>query len=267
VNRLVTSLIVPAALVAAVSLPASAAAPSFTPDQQLVAGLEQTRSAARATLKGKRELRGLTEGMHRARRAAAHAVGATESRTMQVAVRDGVTIAAQARKASSSGGNASARKKLRRLIALTSAALSDFGVPLEKDFPAFAVSRDFAHLPEFANDSGLSATVGEDVSEIVIGAADRQTANAGEPGGASTGPATLPITRMSAAVISDPIGNFASGWCELESGLITCRIRPEMPRDRIFTIAFGPKLPKGTKLLVKFRSATGDRSYAVFTTR
>ena len=52
-NRLVTSLIVPAALVAAVSLPASAAAPSLTPDQQLVAGLEEARSAARATLKGK----------------------------------------------------------------------------------------------------------------------------------------------------------------------------------------------------------------------
>jgi len=34
-----------------------------------------------------------------------------------------------------------------------------------------------------------------------------------------------------------------------------------------FTIAFGPKLPKGTKLLVKFRSATGDRSYAVTATR
>ena len=55
------------------------------------------------------------------------------------------------------------------------------------------------------------------------------------------------------AVISDPVGNFTSGWCELESGLITCAMRPAMPRDRIFTIAFGPRLPKGTKLLVKFR--------------
>ena len=40
-NRLFTVLVVPAALVAAISLPASAAAPSLTPDQQLVAGLEQ----------------------------------------------------------------------------------------------------------------------------------------------------------------------------------------------------------------------------------
>lgn len=246
-NRLYASLIVPAALVAAVSLPASAA-PSLTPDQQLVAGLEQARSAARATLQGKAERGKLAEGMRRARRAAPHAVGALESPAMQAALR------------------ASGHTQLRRLIALTSAALDDFGVPLEKDFAAFAVSRNFAYLPEFANYSGLSATIGADVSEVVIGAADRQTANVGERGGTITS-AGLPITDMSLAVISDPIGNFTAGACELESGLITCRMRPAMPRDRIFTIAFGPKLPKGTKLLVKFRSPAGDRSYAVFTTR
>jgi hypothetical protein len=152
-------------------------------------------------------------------------------------------------------------------LALTSAALSDFGVPLEKEFPSYAVNRDFAYLPEFRDYSGLSATVGDDISEVVIGAADRTTANAGEPGVESGESAGLPITRMSGAVISDPIGEFTSGWCDLESGLITCRLRPVMPADRIFTIAFGPKLPKGTKLLVKFRSATGDRSYAVYATR
>ncbi len=72
---------------------------------------------------------------------------------------------------------------------------------------------------------------------------------------------------MSVAVISDPIGRFSSGWCELDLGVISCRIRPAMPTDHVFTIAFGPKLPKGTKLLVKFRTATGERSYSVFTTR
>ena len=60
---------------------------------------------------------------------------------------------------------------------------------------------------------------------------------------------------------------FTSGGCELEAGLITCRMRPAMPSDLVFSIAFGPKLPKGTKLLVKFRTAAGDRSYAVFATR
>ncbi len=252
-NRRFMVLVVPAALVAAVSLPASAAAPSLTPDQQLVGGLEQARNAARATLRGKPELRDLLRGMRSARKAAPHAVGALEMPTVRAVLRQGEALAR--------------RGNLRRLIASTSAALGDFGVPLEKDFPAFAVSRDFAYVPEFESYSGLSATVGADVSEVVIGAADRQTANVGELGAAATPAAKLPITRMSAAIISDPVGNFTSGWCELESGLITCRIRPAMPRDGIFTIALGPKLPKGTKLLVKFRSATGDRSYAVFATR
>jgi hypothetical protein len=265
--RLFTSLVVPAALVAAISLPASAAAPSLTPDQQLVAGLEEARSAARGSLKGKGELRGLVRGMRSARRAAPHAIGTLESPTMRVALRDGVTLAKQARQATLRGSNGAARRRLRRLIAVTSAALGDFGVPLEKDFPAFAVSRDFAYLPEFDNYSGLSATVGAAVSEVVIGAADRQTANVGELGAAVTLSARLPITRTSVAVISDPIGNFTSGWCDLESGMITCRMRPAMPPDRVFSIAFGPKLPKGTKLLVKFRTAAGDRSYAVVTTR
>jgi hypothetical protein len=248
-TRLFASLIVPAALVAAVSLPASAASPSLTPDQQLVAGLEEARSAARATLRGKAQLGKLAEGMRRARRAAPYAIGALESPAMQAALR------------------ASGHKQLRRLIALTSAALDSFGVPLEKDFPAFAVSRNFAYLPEFANYSGLTATVGDDISEVVIGPADRGTANAGERGAVVSSSGGLPITLMSLAVISDAAGNFTSGACELESGLVTCRMRPTMPRDRTFTIAFGPKLPKGTKLLVKFRSAAGDRSYAVFTTR
>jgi hypothetical protein len=266
-TRLFTSLVVPAALVAAISLPTSAAAPSLTPDQQVVAGLEEARSAARAALKGKGELRGLVRAMRNARRAAPHAVGTRESPTMQVALREGATLAEQARQASLSGSNVAAGRKLRRLIAMTSAALEDFGVPLEKDFSSFAVSRDFTYLPEFENYSGLSATVGAGVTEVVIGAADRQTANVGELGRTATLSATLPITRTSVAVISDPIGNFTSGWCVLESGMITCRMRPAMPPDHVFSIAFGPKLQKGTKLLVKFRTAAGDRSYAVVTTR
>ena len=184
-TRLFTSLVVPVALVAAISLPASAAAPPLTPDQQLVGGLEQARAAARATLKGRAELREVIEGMRRARRAAPHAVGALESPTMQAALRVGVALAVQARQAMLHDTDAAARKKLRRLIALTSAALESFGMPLEKDFAAFVVSRTSPYLPEFSNYSGLSATVGENVTEVVIGAADRITANVGELGGTS----------------------------------------------------------------------------------
>jgi hypothetical protein len=212
-------------------------------------------------------MRDLSTGMRSAQKAAPGAVGALESPTMQAALRRGATLAREAREALLSDDNALARTKLRRLIALTSAALDDFGVPLEKEFSSFAVSRDFAYLPEFAGYSGLSATVGDEVTEIVIGPADRATANVGEAGAEADGSSGLPITEISVAVVSDSIGNFTSGWCDLESGLITCLLKPAMPADRIFTIAFGPKLSVGTKLLVKFRSTSGGRSFAVFKTR
>jgi len=76
-----------------------------------------------------------------------------------------------------------------------------------------------------------------------------------------------PFRRMRGYFSSDRIGRFTSGWCKLDAGLINCRIRPAMPEANVFTIAFGPKLPKGTKVLVKFRATDGKRSYAVFSTR
>jgi hypothetical protein len=259
--------VVVAVMAASMALPATAAAPALTPDQQLVAGLERARSAARATLRGTPRLRDLSTGMRSAQKAAPDAVDALESPTMQAALRRGATLAREAREAHLSDDNALVRTKLRRLIALTSAALDDFGVPLEKDFASFAVGRAYPHLPEFSDYSGLSATVGDNITEVVIGAADRATANAGELGFVPHASSRLPITRISLAVFSDSIGRFSSGWCKLESGLITCRMQPAMPAELVFSIAFGPRLPKGTKLLVKFRSASGGRSFAVFTTR
>ena len=176
-------------------------------------------------------------------------------------------LARQARADVSSARYSGARARLRKTIELTRTALTDFGVPLEKEFATYVVNRNFAYLPEFANFSGLSATVGSEVTEVVIGAANRSTANAGEPGAVLDPTTGLPITRMSVAVVSDSIGRFYSGWCGLDAGVITCRMRPAMPVDRVFTIAFGPKLEPGTKLLVKFRSAAGERSYSVFATR
>ena len=90
--------------------------------------------------------------------------------------------------------------KLRRAKALTSAALSDFGVPLEKDFPAFVSTREHVGdtgAPIYDKDAGggtgLSALVGRDITEVVIGVADRRTANAGEAGAASRKSLGLPI--------------------------------------------------------------------------
>ena len=257
----------------------TAAAPAPTPDEQLVAGLEIAQRGARAAVrsltrpsagrvtKARAQVLQAIQGLNSAARAAPRAIGALETPSVRTALQDARRVGHQARTDIARGRYAAGRASLRQAIALTSGALADFGVPLEKEFPSFAVNRDFGYLPEFAGYSGLSATVGSDISEVVIGAANRTTANAGEPGPAVGESAGLPITKMSVAVISDEIGRFTSGWCELASGVITCRIRPAMPADRIFTIAFGPKLPRGTKLLVKFRSAAGDRSYAVFTTR
>ena len=105
---------------------------------------------------------------------------------MQTALRVGVALAEQARQATCTVATFGANK-LRRLIAADVGRTRDFGVPLEKDFAAFVVSRDIPYLPEFDNYSGLSATVGDNITEVVIGAADRITANAGELGGTSAG--------------------------------------------------------------------------------
>lgn len=257
----------------------SAAAPALTPDQQLVAGLEATGDGARAALRNlakpspdratmaRADIALALAGISAATKAAPRAVAALDTPSVRSVLGQAAKLARQARGHVASAQYSGARAKLRRTIELAKAALTDFGVPLEKEFATYVVNRNFAYLPQFANFSGLSATVGNEVTEVVIGAANRSTANAGEPGAILDEAAGLPITRMSVAVISDSIGRFYSGWCDLDAGVITCRMRPAMPVDRVFTIAFGPKLEPGTKLLVKFRSASGGRSYVVFATR
>jgi hypothetical protein len=258
----------------------SSAAPAPTPDQQLVTGFQATETGARDALrslaktspervaKARAEIALAIAGISAAAQAAPRAVAALETPAVRTALAKAGKLAREARSGLNAGRVALARAKLKAMISLTRTALADFGVPLEKEFASYAVNRDFAYLPQFANFSGLSATVGSEVTEVVIGAANRSTANAGEPGAATLDEtAGLPIERMSVAVISDPIGRFYSGWCELDVGVITCLMKPAMPADRIFTIAFGPKLERGTKLLVKFRTAKGDRSYSVFATR
>jgi hypothetical protein len=272
-------LLVVAALGGVLLAGSSSAAPALTPDQQVVNGLTSTRNASKTALgslarptapriaKATEEMLRAMAGLEVAAKAAARAVGALETPSVRQALTRAGRLTREARTDIAQGRYSGARAKLQRTITLTGDALADFGRPLEKEFASFAINRDFSYLPEFANYSGVSAKVGEEITEVVIGAADRTTANAGEPGVMAYQSGGLPITRMSVAVISDPIGRFNSGWCDLESGVITCSIRPAMPTDHTFTIAFGPKLPRGTKLLLKFRSAAGERSYSVFATR
>jgi hypothetical protein len=272
-------LVVPLAEGSPAFVHAGAAQSARTPDQQLVVALTTIRNSARAAAtslakpsiasvaKARSEIRRSAAGAAAAGKAAQGAVGALEVPSVQAALARASSLVREARSDLGRQQYSAARAKLTRAADLADGALGDFGVPLEKEFAAFAVNRDFGYLPEFVNYSGLSARVGSEITEVVVGAANRSTANAGERGAIGDETLGLPITRMSVAVISDPIGRFSSGWCRLDQGVITCRIRPAMPTDHIFTIAFGPKLPKGTKLLVKFRTAAGERSYSVFTTR
>ncbi|HEU0304349.1 MAG TPA: hypothetical protein VFR32_07200 [Gaiellaceae bacterium] len=267
-------------VVAALAAGSTPAALPQTADEQVAGGLEAMQTGARAALRSlarptpsrvstaRTEIASALAGIRTAASAAPRAVGALEAPSMRAALQGAGKLARQARADAANGRFSGGRAKLARAATLAADALADFGVPLEREFASFVVNRDFAYLPQFANFSGLSAKVKSEITEVVIGAANRSTANAGEPGGLAADEAdSLPISRMSVAVISDAIGRFNSGWCDLESGLITCRIRPAMPIDRVFTIAFGPKLEPGTKILVKFRTASGERSYAVFATR
>lgn len=271
-------LAVPLAAGAAAIVLASAKA-AQTPDQQLVSGLTTMRGGTRGAAaqlvqpsptrvtRARDEIARSLTGGGLAQRAAKGAVGALETPSVRAALEQAQTLVRKARADVARRQYGGARAKLSRANTLATQALLDFGVPLAKEFQAFAVNRNFDYLPEFVNFSGVSARVGSEISEVVIGGANRSTANVGEQGAVADATVGLPITRMSTAVISDPIGRFSSGWCELDAGVITCRIRPAMPTSHIFTIAFGPKLSAGTKLLVKFRSANGERSYSVFTTR
>ena len=268
-------LAVPLAAGAAAIVLASANA-AQTPDQQLVSGLTTMRGATGSAAmqlaqpsrtrigRARAEIARSLQGSGIAERAAKSAVDALEVRGT---VEQARALVRKARADLARSHYGAARAKLTGATTLTTAALLDFGVPLAKEFQAFAVNRKFDYLPEFVNYSGLSARVGSEITEVVIGGANRSTANVGEQGAVADATVGLPITRMSTAVISDPIGRFSSGWCELDAGVITCRIRPAMPTSHVFTIAFGPKLPAGTKMLVKFRTATGERSYSVFATR
>ena len=143
-----------AAMVMALAVQGAAAAPARTADQQLVAGLKTARAASQKALSSispassagaktaAAELSRAIKWIDAAGNAAARAVGALETTSVRTAVREGPALARQARSDVVGGRYAAARVKLRRAKALTSAALSDFGVPLEKDFPAFVTTRE-----------------------------------------------------------------------------------------------------------------------------
>ena len=121
-KRLFPLFVVPAALVAAISLPASAAAPSPAPDSDSLR-LEEARSRSldphgKASCAGSWEVcAALVEPRH------TRSARSGRRRCRWHSAKDWTCRAGSA--GSLSGSNAAARRKLRRLIALTSAALGD----------------------------------------------------------------------------------------------------------------------------------------------
>lgn len=253
----------------------SAAAPSPTPDERLVAQLRtamQSAKAAERSLSGGRgetasaSLGRALSALEAARAVAPQAVGALENRSMRVALQQGRMLIRNAAADASRGRVGSAATKLAQARALARIALREFGRPLRREFVATAVHRSFPNVPAFRDFSGVTASASEEVVEILIGRATRATANAGDGIAVPSAPG-LPVTELSAYQIQDPIGRYTTNWCSLDAGLITCPLRPTLTRDHLFTLAFTPKLPRGMQVLVRFRAASGRTSYALYTAR
>lgn len=217
--------------------------------------------------KARADLNRALAALVKATAASPHAVGALETPSVRNGLREAASLVKRARDDVNQGRYAAARAKITKGIGLHTRALTDFGVPLRKDFPTFVVNQSLKNVPGFEGYSALTATVGTFVEEVVIGAANRETANAGEGGSSLLASKQLPITQMSQYMMIEPNGEFLGGWCELRRGLIMCPLDVPMRSDQRFTIAFGPKLPRGTEVLVKFRAADEGRSYFVLKMR
>lgn len=265
--------------VLAVLAPLSAAAPTPTPDERLVSELTAASAAARAAqrslaspsaaraARAADELRKALVSLDAARKVAPNAVGALENRSMRVALQRSRTLVRIAQTDVTKARYGPARSKLAQVVALNTVALREFGRPLQREFQAKAVHRTFPNVPLYREYSGVTASASEEVVHIVIGRATRATANAGEPVRGTPLSEGLPIQEMTAYQIQDPIGRYTTNWCTLDEGLITCPLRPTLTRDHLFTLAFTPKLPRGTEVLVKFRAASGRTSYSTYTVR
>jgi hypothetical protein len=177
------------------------------------------------------------------------------------------TLSAQASKYLSSRNYPTARKTIDLAMDATDDALGKFGVPLASDFRVIGTYRDLGRVESWENYVGVTAKApGVAISKIVIGLAGRETANASEPGGLRR-PPSLPITELAIYTLQQPSGEYSSGWGKLVNGVIVCNLNPVMAKDETFAISFQPRVPPGTKFLVKMWSSDRKRSYAIVTTK
>ena len=227
-----------AAMVMAIAVQGAVAAPARTPDQQLVAGLKTARAASQTALssispasptgakKAAAELSRAIKGIDAASNAAASAV-ALETPSVRTAVRQGKG----AREAGAIG------RRRRTLRSRTSEAPPRQGTDVGCAERLRRAARErlsrvrlnprergghrSAHIRQrCGGGTGLSALVGRDIAEVVIGVADRRTANAGEAGAASSKSRGLSIKWVGPAFLVEASGAYTTNHCSLKSGLI-----------------------------------------------
>jgi len=267
------------ALVAVPIAGATASATPATPDQRFAIGLKDAKKAALrafnqltpwnlSTVKvgrAKTELRLAREHLRKATEAAPGAVGASEEE-IATSVLAATKLLAQASTELRKGNYVRARESIDSAVGASQTALTIFGVPLAKEFQASVTYRELGNIEGWQEYLGLSAKVGAPIAKVVVGFAGRETANAAEPGG-RRGTPLVPITKLAIYTLQEPSGAYSSGWGKIVNGIIVCELNPTMKADETFAISFAPRVPKGTKFLVKFWSTDGKRSYAILTTK
>lgn len=176
-------------------------------------------------------------------------------------------LTAQASKELSGRKYAPARKTIDLAMDATDDALKQFGVPLASDFKVVATYTELESVTGWEQYMGVTAKApGVAISKVVVGLAGRETATATETGALPRAPAT-PITVLAIYTLQEPSGVYSSGWGKLVNGIIICNLNPVMDKDETFAIRFQPRVPPGTKILVKMWSADRKRSYAIVTTK
>lgn len=269
------------ATLVAVTVAGAVPSVALTPDQRFVAELAGARASAKSAVRRLKpgaltldnvqrataDLIAAQKHMRAASTLLPDTVGAMENEDILTGLRLATSQTGQAAVDVKRASYDAARVKIAVANDATSSALAAFGVPLAREFQAFAVYRDLSNIYGFEEYLGLTAKVSAPIAKIVIGIAGRETANVSEPGGTKRGLPSLQIAKLALYTIQEPSGAFSSGWCKIVNGILVCDLDPTMAANETFAVAFGPLVPAGTKFLVKFWSTDGKRSYAIMTTR
>ncbi len=264
----------------AVPLAGAVSSAKLSPDQEWAFELKSSRASNQVAStqlkpgaitpeevdKAKFEIADAIRRLKKVARVAPATVGAT---TPEIAakVSEAQTLTAQASKSLNSKNYTATRSSVDLAMKATDVALRMFGVPLASDFRVAATYRELANIAGWEQYMGVTVKApGKTISKVVIGLAGRETANAAEARGFRRAP-SLPITELAVYTLQEPSGVYSSGWGKIIDGIIVCKLDPTMAKDETFAISFQPRVPAGTKFLIKLQSTDGKRSFAIVTTK